>query len=418
MRNRYLFIPLLLFFICKQTLAYGGRIIGEYEKDFFINSNLNPDNLIQLPSDKYTVATFFEDSCDVLNGKVITAFKCNFETLNGYNNIFLTTSKFPSYKLNIQINEIFYKQEFTDLSLSLGRKKIRWGVGYVYSPTDIITQIKSPEDPIDRLQNLQGTDLIQLSLLKENSQLDFIYFPKFEALKIINNNVGFRFYNYIEPYDISFVAKYEGNKNYTLGGNLASTIGDNIELHSEVILNTFNNKLYPNYLSNSNQVSNISYFTKNNLSYELLIGSQYTFQNNWNLTLEYLYFSNGYNTGEWKAYSDHLAYLYKEINSFDTIDNVMSCYANALNVLTFPMRQHYCFFRLYKNEVLKDITLDLSSILELTEFNGVQNLEIHYTMLENSILTFRVKYYFGNSKSEFGLVPNNFRSLVDFIYYF
>src|SRR5690606_34177154 len=71
--------------------------------------------------------------------------------------------------------ELYYQLSKGPFGLLAGRKKVKMGVGYIVSPSDIIIQPPSLTDPTDRFYNIKGSDLLQLSYYTKSGQVDFYY---------------------------------------------------------------------------------------------------------------------------------------------------------------------------------------------------------------------------------------------------
>lgn len=412
-----LMIPLevyVLLFAC-DVFAFSLRVIGEYEKIDLSDSLLNPDNLLKRPTDRANTVTLLEGEYKLWLGELVANYRASFQYLKG-------PSSFSNSVFKGQFNEFFYQKEIENLTMSLGRKKVRWGVGYALSPTDIITQLRETDDPEDRLQIHKGAEMFQLSAMAEESQFDFIYFPEIGfdnwEQRLIQHRVGLRYYRYIEPVDVSVVGKIEEEGNWAAGLNGSLTLGSALELHGEYLFTSFNDTLYPDYADNPEQFYlSFPYYKKNNVLHDLLIGGQYTFKNYWNITLEYIYRSRGYSRTEWKAYVDHIRFLNQNLVQENHEPAILGL-KNAALVFNPPLRQHYLFVRLFKQEIFQSFSLEWSNFMSLSDLSGFQILETKYTGSDWYDIYLRLQKFWGSSSSEFGLVPEDFKGIVGITLFF
>ena len=165
----------------------------------------------------------------------------------------------------LQMNELFWQKSHENFLFSVGRKKVRWGVGYVESPTDII----SPYDPQDMLYNIRGTNMVQFSnTIAENKQLDLYFLPKEDTA------VAFRYYTYILPYDMALIGAIEEGGQRKFGGNMTRIFGEALELHADYLFE----------LHDPDDSTN-----------KLLVGGQWSPVSSINIVMEYINYSKAFN---------------------------------------------------------------------------------------------------------------------------
>ncbi|TLU83440.1 MAG: hypothetical protein FDX30_10440 [Chlorobium sp.] len=313
------------------------------------------------------------------------------------------------------INQFYYQKKFDNIGFLAGRKKVRWGVGYSYSPTDLVTQLRNPEDPEDRLGNVKGSDVFQLSFNRENSQVDVAYVPlldwSFNGPFVKNSRLAIRWYRLMDPYDLSLVSSVDENGKWAGGFNTSVTYGKALELHAEYLYTSSSNRQYPDTSIDPAGFS-IPYFEGRTGGYhEILVGAQYTFENNLNMTLEYLFTSAGYSDEEFKAYSAHVKYLNSSYPMPAPDLSLAGLYESASNFV-LPLRTHYLFARLYHPEVLHTIALETFSYISLCDGSGFFVFQPKYEKAKNYELYLRLKKFWGKSGSEFGLVPYDFSAVL------
>jgi len=394
------------------SLSLSLRIIGEYEKTYLSNSLINPDNLLKRPTDRAETIFLFGGAYDLWGGEIEGEFRANLKYLKGS-----SSSSFHDREIRGGFNELFYQRDIGNFSITLGQKRIRWGVGYSLSPTDIITRLRDPEDPEDRLQSRRGSELFLLSYATGESQLDVIYFPEvvlnIEEARFIQNRMGFRYYRYMEPVDISFVGKIEEGSNWAAGINSSVTLGKALELHGEYLFTSFNNTLYPE--GNPNRFF-LPFSKKDNNVHELLLGGHYTFENYWNITMEYIYRSQGYSDTEWDDYTNHIRFLNQNLEK-DPQQSILSL-LNAASVFELPLRKHYLFLRLFRQEIFQSFSLQWYSFIGLTDGSGFSVLEPKYTASDWYNIYLRLEKFWGNPVSEFGLAPEDLNAIAGITLFF
>ncbi|ABL65137.1 hypothetical protein Cpha266_1096 [Chlorobium phaeobacteroides DSM 266] len=387
------------------------RLGGEVEHFEKSNSLLNPSNILMRPDTRAEAFLIGNALYKGIGGVFEAELRFSYEYFSG-------TSKtyFEDQSFDTQVNQLYYQTKSGPVSLLLGRKKVRWGVGYSYSPTDLISQLKNPEDPDDRLNRIKGTDLVQLSYNNENSQLDLVYLPKvnwsFDETFISYNKYAMRWYNFIDPVDLSFVGSVDEEGEWAAGINTSVSIGKALELHAEYLYQSSNNKRYPDLYSNASDLAIPFFFTKNGGVHDVVVGGQYTFENNLNLTLEYLYRSSGYSNNTFNAYVNHLDYLNADYQtSLNPLPALAGLQESAIN-FDLPLHNHYLFGRLYHPDVIHGVSVEMYSLVSIADGSGLFVFMPKYEKNDAYEVYLRVKKFWGKNDTEFGLVPEDLSGII------
>lgn len=394
------------------SLSYSLRLRGESEWIDLSNSRLNPDNLLRRYDERLEGFLLGSAMYRGLGGVVETELRLGYEYLAGES----LTASFDDDELSAVINQLYYRSSSEPFSFVLGRKKVRWGVGYSYSPTDLVTQLKNPEDPDDRLSRVEGADLLQVSYLNGSSQIDLVYFPEvdwnFDNSFIGKSRVGMRWYQFIDPFDLSFVGMIDDDGEWAAGLNTSVAVGNALELHAEYLYSSDNDRNYPDTGVDPEQFIYPYFPSSSDGVHDVLLGGQYTFDNNLNLTLEYLYRSSGYSESEFDAYYNHIAWLDNQY--FQLVDNepAVSGLKEAAVNFRAPQRRHYLFTRLYHPEVVRFVSLEMYSYVGLEDGSGFFVIMPTYKGSDSFDLYVRLKKFWGDQDTEFGLVPEDLSAIV------
>jgi len=387
------------------------RITGEGEKSTLSHSLFNPSNLLMQPEISAEGFIVGNTTYKGLGGVVESEVRLGYAYINRKDPSF-----FERKISDVKINQLYYQTTSGPFSFQLGRKKVRWGVGYSYSPTDLITQLKNPEDPEDRLNKIKGTDILQLSYIKNNSELDLVYFPVLEwnsSNPFINSNrFGFRWYHLIDPFDLSFVGKVEQQGKWASGVNTSVAIGKAIELHAEYLYTSLVNTNYPNPNLDPSETAYPFFLpTDKKGANDILLGGQVTFYGDWNLTLEYLFHSAGYSSEEFNAYINRLISLNNQFGTYNQIPIVAGLQESALNYST-PLRQQYLFSRLYHPNLVHAISIEMYSFLSLADRSGLFVIKPKYTGSKTYEVYCLMEKFWGKNVTEFGLIPDRLNAIV------
>ncbi len=392
------------------------RLSGEGEYMNLSDSMLNPSNILERADKRAEAFVLGSALYKGFGGIFESEMRFSYQYTSGRSDAWFEKSFSKA-----QVNQLYYQKKSENISLLLGRKKIRWGVGYSYSPTDLISQLKNPEDPQDRLSLVKGADLFQASFNNENNQIDLAYVPEiewnFDGLVIRNNRFAMRWYRFMDPFDLSLVGTVDDDGKWAAGMNTSVTYGNALELHAEYLYTSQNHKAYPNTNLDPSSFVMPYYLYRSGGVHDVVLGGQYTFENNMNLTLEYLYRSSGYSNDIFKSYVNHISYLNDEYFLLSNpVFSLAGLNESAMN-FNMPLRNHYLFTRLYHPDVIQSISLEVYSYLSLGDGSGFFVFMPKYEKEKNYEVYLRLKKFWGKRNSEFGLVPDDFSAIVGVSYF-
>jgi len=392
------------------------RLSGEGEYMNLSDSMLNPSNIFERADNRAEAFVLGSGLYRGFGGIFEAEMRFSYQYTSGRSGAWFEHSLSKA-----QVNQLYYQKKSDNISLLLGRKKIRWGAGYSYSPTDLVSQLKNPEDPEDRLGLISGADLLQASITNENNQIDLAYLPEiewnFDGWVIRNNRVAIRWYRFIDPFDVSLVGMVDDDGKWAAGMNTSVTHGNALELHAEYLYTSSNHKKYPDTNLASSSFVMPYYLYRSGGVHDVVAGGQYTFENNMNLTLEYLYRSSGYSNDTFNAYVNHISYLnYEYLVQSNPVLSIAGLNESAMN-FNIPLGKHYLFARLYHPDVMQSISLEVYSYLSLADGSGFFVFMPKYEKEKNYEVYFRLKKFWGKTDSEFALVPENFSAIVGFSYF-
>ena len=398
------------------SFSYSVLLRGEGQWVDLSDTWLNPDNILEQRDERYEGYFLGSLRYRGLGGTAEAEFRFGYEYLAGE----AVGGRFDDDDFSSAVNQLYYQTLSEPISMAVGRKKVRWGVGYSYSPTDLITQLRNPEDPSDRLNRIEGTDLFQISYTNGIGVIDLVYFPEldwdFNDSFVMKSRWGARWYQFYDPLDLSFVGMIDEDGEWAAGLNTSLTVGNALELHAEYLYTSENNRIYPEEGASSKQFL-YPYTSSDDGVHEVLVGGQYTFDNNLNLTLEYLYRSAGYTDGEFKAYSANAAWLNEQYSSLVDNNPAISGLQWAAANLAAPQRNHYLFTRLYHPEVFQFVSFEMYSYVGLEDGSGLFVLTPTYKGLDSFDVYCRLVKFWGGKDTEFGLVPDDLSAIVGVSFY-
>lgn len=309
----------------------------------------------------------------------------------------------------------------SSLTIDIGKKTLRWGKGYAWSPVAFIDRPKDPDDPELSLEGfiVASADYIK-TFQGPLKTLSFtpVLIPVYEH---VNNNFGdvnnlnfagklyFLFYDM----DIDFIILTGGSKTTRYGADFSRNLTTNFEIHGELAFIADYKKRFID--SNGNSLENV-YDAK---SY--LIGIRYLTEEEATYILEYYYNGTGFTSGEMR---DYFGFINKGYDSYVSTGND-ALLKKALNITEGnygrmnPMRD-YIYLRASQKEPF-DILYFTPSITAIANVNDKSfsiSPELLYTGITNLELRLKASFLSGERQSEYGEKQNDYRAELRARYYF
>lgn len=124
-------------------------------------------------------------------------------------------SKFSTFHF---IDRLYFKKDFGNLNLTLGRQRISWGTGRIWNPTDLFNPINPAN--FSKIEK-DGADVVSVKFyLGSFTDIQFVYNP-IDKFKM--NNYGVRFRTNYHEFDFSFMSGLfdkRGVAGFDFAGNL------------------------------------------------------------------------------------------------------------------------------------------------------------------------------------------------------
>jgi len=185
------------------------------------------------------------------------------------------------------------------LDLVAGKKILKWGTGYAFNPTGVVEPQRSPSDPTDRLNQNDGRNLLSLTAFLGKTSITAVYLNDasyaHRAFRWGQNELAARVYTFVGGLDLSLIGHYREGDRLELGANTSYVIGDDLELHGEILGKKGSSALYHTILTSDNpsQIFDTYPYTplyadSKEIFVKLLLGGQYTLPGGANIALELL----------------------------------------------------------------------------------------------------------------------------------
>jgi hypothetical protein len=155
-------------------------------------------------------------------------------------NLKWTISNQDNVTITDYIDRLYLRQRFDWGNITVGRQRIAWGVGRVWSPTDLFNPINPAN--FGKIEK-DGADAASLTYSFGNfTDLNVVYNPQD---KINSSNAGFRFRTNYDKYDFALVGGYFDQR-VIAGGDFAGNLFD-AGVRGEGIISMNKDNLNSNY---------------------------------------------------------------------------------------------------------------------------------------------------------------------------
>ncbi|MDH5728067.1 MAG: hypothetical protein OEZ58_03695, partial [Gammaproteobacteria bacterium] len=199
-----------------------------------------------------------------------------------------------------KLNELYYDFGVANFDFSIGKKVMAWGVGYGFRPLDVIQQEARLQI---RNSPLAGRKLINMDYYFPQSSLSFIAFNKSElkdSSQTLNPDLmHVRFFSTILGSDFYSYIQSERDQLDSLGFGLSSTVSHSLEVHfAATHLFRYSKQLRK---ASAELLSAYDPFNEQFFSHgeQILLGFNWTHQNNIGFIFELWHNAQGYTKKEW-----------------------------------------------------------------------------------------------------------------------
>ena len=309
----------------------------------------------------------------------------------------------------------------SSLNINIGKKAMKWGKGYAWTPVAFFDRTKNPDDP-----DLALEGFISLSADYTKSYSGSLKTISFTPILIpvyddINNdfgetdklNFGGKVYLLLYDTDIDFIMLAGGSKTKRFGFDFSRNITPNFEIHGEfAFVNNFEKKFI-------NSTGNISVDEYDAESY--LFGIRYLTKVDTTFIVEYYHNNTGFTDEEMQNYFSFINTAYKTYTSSGNDNNLQK----ALDLTEGnygrmnPMRD-YLYVRVSQKEPFNILyfTPSITGIVNINDKSFSISPELLYTGVTNLGLRLKTTFLSGQSNSEYGEKYNDCRIELMARYYF
>jgi hypothetical protein len=324
----------------------------------------------------------------------------------------------------LRVKELFFSWSVNShWDLTVGKKILKWGTGYAWTPTGVLDPRRDPRDPTDRLSQYEGRELIELRGTYGSHNFTAVYAAPnlFSKLRTggQEDQWAFKYNSLIRKLDYSLIASFGGpDAPNRYGANATYVIGQAMELHGEVIVQRGSRLLYP--LAAAQDDPRMTFASPpyaplkehdGAVHSRGLIGANYTFPSGWNLVVEYYRDGQGLSEIERQRFDEFVSYNEQQHRLLAGADQsqITLPAANLLWTLQgiggFNRARDYLFARLARDRMAKKWSVENIAIFSLRDGSSVWIPQVSFDFSERIGTYLRYTYYAGGRITEFGSLP-------------
>ncbi|MBX7098257.1 MAG: hypothetical protein K1X89_11135 [Myxococcaceae bacterium] len=325
----------------------------------------------------------------------------------------------------LSINELYLLHEVRpELNLLIGKKRLTWGSGFAYNPTDVLNLRKDPTDPTGQrsgvwlarvevpLEYVTFSAVFAPSVLKAAAGIpyQFLTWPEWDQQDgQAHYQAILRMYALLFDSDLNVMLMY-GNrfndvfeKKFRVGASFSRYFFTDYELHVEALFQSGSTRDFANgdCLKDTSTVLGCviqgTPFVEKKLLNDpalrprVLVGARRQFSDDSLLSLEYLYQADGYSREQFQDYVSGLDFAQQALAMGippDKIPTLGSGTGAAVadgvpQRFSFePIGKHYLFATFQKPRIHDDFTAQLVVITSLQDLSTVWTPSISWSVTE------------------------------------
>jgi hypothetical protein len=137
--------------------------------------------------------------------------------------------------MKFRVKEAYAGLSAGDFDFMVGRRIVRWGTGYAFSPAGVLDPPRDPTNPTDRLNLNQGRDMVKADYVHGPHALSLVWSSAVlaPAKANLHDTTAFRYNILVHGFDTSLIAGDDRGGDAFGGLTFTRVLGQAWELHGE-----------------------------------------------------------------------------------------------------------------------------------------------------------------------------------------
>ena len=312
------------------------------------------------------------------------------------------------------VRELYAHGDVGPLTLTAGRRIVKWSNGYAFSPAGLLDPVRDPTDPQDRLNRLSGRDVVQLDLYPGGHSASLVYADEGDGRDLVALRWGVT----RGSLDLALLGGWRPRGRDRLAVSGSMVFGEALEIHAEVAASRGSDVVVPRSIEEgrAGTLFGRDYLApvrqdERSVLYEALLGANYTFGNGFNVVAELYHDDAALDDAEWGRFLAHVGFSRSLIGD-DRFPPVFEGRTlpelevmQAVASLDRPqVRQNYLFLRLAP-PAGRRIEGNLVTLIDLDGGSLVAVPELDLGLGDRTSAWVRVRLFAGPRDSHFGALP-------------
>ncbi|MEN8264994.1 MAG: hypothetical protein ABFR82_16210 [Nitrospirota bacterium] len=306
-------------------------------------------------------------------------------------------------------------------SIDAGKKTLKWGKGYAWTPAAFVDRSRNPDDPD---LALEGFTVLSADYIRTYSgALKTVSFTPviIPVYGDVNDDFGEtdhlnfagKLYLLLYDTDIDFMVLAGDSKSTRYGFDFSRNITPNLEIHGEfAFIHNFEKK----FINSSGKLFESEFDAK---SY--LLGTRYLTEQDTTFIIEYYHNGTGFSEDEMKDYFSFINQAYETFTATgnDSLLQKASNLTEGNYGRMNPMRD-YLYLRVSQKEPFDILyfTPSVTGIFNVNDESFLLSPELLYTGITNLEMRLKTSFLSGQKNSEYGEKLNDYRAELRVRYYF
>ena len=309
----------------------------------------------------------------------------------------------------------------SSFTINAGKKTLKWGKGYAWTPAAFVDRTKNPDDPdlaLEGFISLSADYIKSYSGALKTVSFTPVLVPVYDDInddfgEADHMNFAGKLYLLLYDTDIDFIVLAGGSKTTRFGFDFSRNITSNFEIHGEfAFIDNFEKK----YINSAGNAFVNEYDAK---SY--LLGIRYLTEEDTTFIIEYYHNDTGFTEDEMEDYFSFInaAYeTYAASGNDSQLKRALSLTDDNYGKVN-PMKD-YLYARVSQKEPFDILyfTPSITGIVNINDKSFSISPEIMYTGITNLELRLKTSFLSGQRNSEYGEKQNDYRVELRVRYYF
>ncbi|MBI3665436.1 MAG: hypothetical protein HY236_04300 [Acidobacteria bacterium] len=136
----------------------------------------------------------------------------------------------------LRVKETYFSVSAWDLDLTAGKKILRWGAGYAFTPTGVLDPPRIATDPTDRLNLNEGREMATADWIHGRHAVTAAW-ASGGLLDThrpgMRETAAFRYNTLVAGFDTSVIVAHDRGGSSFTGANFTQVFGESVEIHGE-----------------------------------------------------------------------------------------------------------------------------------------------------------------------------------------